>query len=314
MKTKKKSRPSLKKHVPLYAYGGFGGVVLGILAVSELRSGAAIVAAGLTIMAAYCYYITHRRGSTHSPAPLVALLVIATFSVSGAYFFNQSYAWHPKGMIKKSVQNVTASSPVVDANGNTSALDVRSGDILTYTVTVSNIAADAAKHYNDLAYTVMTDELPQGVELVSDPSKRKIVENIGTILPGNSVTKSYQVRVRLVSDSGPDFIKNTACFTANSVVKDNPQSGCESAAVKVHPKTVTPSPAPSPAPTPTPQPTPAVNPKPAPAPAATPVALPAAQPARLLSVGPSEVLIVAVFAVTFGYIAHTMYRYLSHAK
>lgn len=141
-------------------------------------------------------------------------------------------AWHPQGKIVKSVQDTTTSSAVSTATDAGSALSVAPGDTLTYTVTVSNVAQPAANHDNDMAETVMTDSLPDGVQLVSNPSERKITENIGTIEPGKSVTKQYAVTVTDKTDG--DVITNKACFTGNSLANDNPLSGCSTVVVKVH--------------------------------------------------------------------------------
>jgi len=141
-------------------------------------------------------------------------------------------AWHPQGKIVKSVQDTTTNSVVSTATDASSALSVAPGDTLTYTVTVSNVAQPAANHDNDMANTVMTDSLPDGVRLVSNTSERKITENIGTLEPGKSVTKQYAVTVTDKTDG--DVITNKACFTGNSLANDNPQSSCSTVVVKVH--------------------------------------------------------------------------------
>jgi uncharacterized repeat protein (TIGR01451 family) len=141
-------------------------------------------------------------------------------------------AWHPQGKIVKTVQDTTTNSAVSTATDTSSALSVAPGDTLMYTVTVSNVAQPAANNDNDMANTVMTDTLPSGVELVSNPSQRKITENIGTIAPGKSVTKQYTVTVTDKTDG--DVITNKACFTGNSLANDNPQSGCSTVVVKIH--------------------------------------------------------------------------------
>ncbi|HEX6415980.1 MAG TPA: hypothetical protein VFZ62_00455, partial [Candidatus Saccharimonadales bacterium] len=91
-------------------------------------------------------------------------------------------------------------------------------------------AKPADKNWNDLAYIKMTDTLPAGVELVSNPAQRTITENLGTLKPGQSVTKEYLVKVTAKTNG---TIKNTACFTGDSEVKDNPKQGCNPAVVKV---------------------------------------------------------------------------------
>jgi uncharacterized repeat protein (TIGR01451 family) len=141
-----------------------------------------------------------------------------------------AFAWHPKGVIVKKVQNVTANSVLSDADSTATAVAAKPGDTLKYVITVSNIGAVDNSGNNDMAKTVMTDTLPSGIELVSNPAQRQISENLGTIKPGKSVTKEYLVKVTSKSDGS---ITNTACFTGNSTANDNPQQGCNPAVVTV---------------------------------------------------------------------------------
>src|SRR3546814_385735 len=73
-------------------------------------------------------------------------------------------AWHPKGQIKKFVQSQ-------DANTVQTAVSAKPGDVLKYTIEVSNVGQSDNRGYNDMHYTVLTDTLPTGVELVSNPSQ-----------------------------------------------------------------------------------------------------------------------------------------------
>ena len=104
-------------------------------------------------------------------------------------------AWHPKGEIVKEVQNVTTSSALKDADTTADAVAAKPGDTLRYVITVKNIGEPASNGYNDMAKTVMTDTLPAGVELASNPAQRQITENLGTIKPGVSVKMEYLVKV-----------------------------------------------------------------------------------------------------------------------
>lgn len=158
---------------------------------------------------------------------LIGATVGATLIVAAA---GTAYAWHPKGEIVKKVQNVTQQSELRDANSVNDAVAAKPGDILKYVIEIKNTAANADKNWNDLAYIAMTDNLPAGVELTSDASKREIKENLGTLKPGKSVTRELTVKVTANTDGA---IKNTACFTGDSEVKDNPQHGCDDAIVTV---------------------------------------------------------------------------------
>jgi uncharacterized repeat protein (TIGR01451 family) len=227
-------------------------------------------------------------------AAAVFSVVIASSVISPAY------AWHPQGKITKSVQNMTAGGEAKPADSATTAVAAKPGDILQYTIEVHNAAAPADKQYNDLAHVVMTDTLPAGVELVSDPALRTIKVDMPVILPGNSVVKQYQVKVTDKTDG--KVIENKACFTGDSVVKDNPQKGCDTANVKVTVPVVPATPA-----TPTP-----VTPAPT-APAqgiggATELAAPEVLPNA--GVGSSLVL-ATLFATVLGYFVSLKRRALA---
>jgi uncharacterized repeat protein (TIGR01451 family) len=150
--------------------------------------------------------------------------------VTAAIIASPALAWHPKGVIVKYVENQTAGTAKSDANDAAHAVAAKPGDVLKYTIVVSNNGAADSKGYNDMAKTVMTDTLPAGVELVSNPSTRTISENLGLIKPGQSVTKEYLVKVTADKDG---VIENKACFTGDSTANDNPQKGCDVADVKV---------------------------------------------------------------------------------
>jgi uncharacterized repeat protein (TIGR01451 family) len=218
---------------------------------------------------------------------------ITTTSITGiamaVAIASPAYAWHPKGEIVKSVKNVTTNGELQDANNASTAVSAKPGDTLLYSITISNTAENASKNDNDLAFVVMDDTLPAGVELASDPAQRQITENIGTILPGKSVTKQYLVKVTASQDGA--LIHNTACYKGDSVVEDNPQNGCDYADVKVTVPVV-----PTTTPTPTPTPTPV----------ATPVSLKGATPEELPATGPASVILYAALATTIGYAANVL--------
>jgi uncharacterized repeat protein (TIGR01451 family) len=244
-----KSKQSVGTPMPKYIYGAIIGALVGTLAVKYAPSAAINILIGLVVIAGYAFFVTRQRNPgakwsprTFSPAPVLGALVVGVTAIAGVQYLGISLAWHPQGVIKKTVQNTTDAGPVADANDNGSAVSAKTGDVLNYAITISNVADPAANHDNDMAFTVLKDTLPTGVELVSDPSKRTINENIGTILPGKSVTKTYQVKVTSASDNA--YIKNEACFDADSVVKDNPQHGCDVAIIKVHVPPTPPAPEP----------------------------------------------------------------------
>ena len=160
----------------------------------------------------------------------VALAAILTGTVSILGIASTAMAWHPKGVISKQVQNITSGSALSEADSVADAVAAHPGDTLKYVITVKNDGAAKSNGDDDMANTVMTDTLPSGVALTSDPSQRQITANLGTIKPGQSVSKEYLVTV---TTNTAETINNTACFTGNSIVNDNPQSGCNSAIVTV---------------------------------------------------------------------------------
>lgn len=167
-------------------------------------------------------------------------------------------AWHPKGIIVKKVQNQTTASQESDANTAAAAVATKPGDIVKYIIGVSNIATPASNGYNDMHFTVLTDTLPAGVELVADPAKRTITEDLGVLKPGETKTREYLVKV--TSTTNGALIDNKACFTGDSKVKDKPQADCDNAIIKVNVPTPTPPVEPPKEAPKTPEPTPAVLP------------------------------------------------------
>jgi uncharacterized repeat protein (TIGR01451 family) len=173
--------------------------------------------------------------------------ILATASVIGVVGASTlsatALAWHPKGVITKSVMNQTAGGQLSDANDAKTAVNAKTGDTLKYVVEVRNDGA--AGDGNEMHFTKLTDTLPAGVELVSNPATRTINEDLGTIKPGEKVSKEYLVKVTSTKDA--DLLENKACFTGDSEVKDNPQKGCDVADVTVTvPKVETPAPTPTP--------------------------------------------------------------------
>lgn len=159
----------------------------------------------------------------------IVALASVTGIVAAGTVSASALAWHPKGVITKSVANTTAGGQLSDANNAGSAITAKKGDVLKYVIEIRNDGA--AGNSNEMHFTKLTDSLPAGVELVSNPSQRIINEDLGVIKPGQKVTKEYTVKV--TADKDGSVIENKACFTGDSEVKDNPQKGCDTANVKV---------------------------------------------------------------------------------
>src|SRR6185295_7791986 len=81
-----------------------------------------------------------------------------------------AFAWHPKGVIHKYVQNVTQNGQMADANDAQNAVSAKTGDTLKYTIVVENDGAADNNGYNDMAKTVMADTLPAGVVMADGSS------------------------------------------------------------------------------------------------------------------------------------------------
>lgn len=159
---------------------------------------------------------------------LLSAAVAGTVVVAG--LSTTAFAWHPKGVISKKVQNITTAGALSEADTAAQAVAAKPGDTLKYVIEVRNDGQPDSKGYNDMAKTIMTDTLPAGVELASNPSQRQITENLGLLKPGQKVVKEYVVKVT-ASKNGA--IQNTACFTGDSTANDNPQQGCNPAVVTV---------------------------------------------------------------------------------
>jgi uncharacterized repeat protein (TIGR01451 family) len=161
------------------------------------------------------------------------LFVIASLTgvVLASGFTATTYAWHPEVKITKYVTNVTTTGEKSDANTTGTAVSTKPGDIIKYTMVIENTASPAGNGHNDLHFTKMTDNLPAGVELVDDTSKRSIVENLGILKPGDKITKEYTLKVTSATDGA--VITNEACVAGDSEVKDAPRSDCDKAVIKV---------------------------------------------------------------------------------
>lgn len=137
------------------------------------------------------------------------------------------FAWHPVGVIKKEVQNVTQNSALKDANSESDAVAAKTGDTLKYVITVKNNGEKHSAGHNDMHFTKVTDTLPAGVELVSGDTNK----DLGRINAGES--KKYEFTVKVTSTTKGQVICNTASFTGDSEVKDQPQKGQDKACIKV---------------------------------------------------------------------------------
>ena len=168
---------------------------------------------------------------------IAAITVLAGTLLAGS-FTATTYAWHPEVKITKYVTNVSTSGEQTDANTTGTAVSTKPGDTIKYTMVIENPASSASNGHNDLHFTKMTDELPTGVELVNDTSKRKIVESLGVLKPGDKITKEYTLKVTSTKDG--DVIINEACVSGDSEVKDAPRSDCNKAVIKVKVPPVTP--------------------------------------------------------------------------
>jgi len=168
----------------------------------------------------------------------VASILVATL------FASPVFACTPVGSIVKEVQDQTTGSTTETASTAATALSVNTGDTLVYTITIANSGAVTSNGENNMENVTLTDNLPSGVQLESNPTQTTITEDLGTVAAGASVTKTYAVKVTGTTNGG--LITNTACYTGQSTNNDDNQQGCDSAIVKVAVPTPTPTPTPTP--------------------------------------------------------------------
>ena len=162
-----------------------------------------------------------------------ASILVAAISIGATLIAAQpALAWHPEVDVIKKVQNVTAGSALADANTNNAAVAAKPGDTLKYVIEISNPAKAADNKWNDLVKITLTDDLPEGVQLESDPAARKITEKIERLVPGQKVTKEYTVKV--VSKQDGKYLDNKVCVEGNSEVNDAYRKDCDNAIVKVN--------------------------------------------------------------------------------
>jgi uncharacterized repeat protein (TIGR01451 family) len=158
------------------------------------------------------------------------LLSAAIIGVITVMSVSTVFAWHPKGVITKKVQNITTGGVLSEADTKSEAIAAKPGDKLNYVVEVRNDGASASNNYNDMVNTVLTDALPNGIALDGKPAQRTITENLGALKPGEKFTKTYTVVVTAQTEGE---IENIACFTGNSAANDNHQEGCNPAFITV---------------------------------------------------------------------------------
>ena len=231
---------------------------------------------------------------------LLSAGIIGAITIAG--LSTTAFAWHPNGVITKKVQNVTTTSALSEADTAAQAVAAKPGDTLKYVIEVRNDAAAADMNHNDMVKTVMTDTLPAGIELASNPAQRQITENLGTLKPGQKVTKEYLVKVTSKTNGS---ITNTACFTGNTEVNDNPQQGCNPAVVTVTVPPVVKPPVVEP---------PVVVPPVVTPPVVTPpvVTPPVEMPAELPKTGMAENILVS--SIALGALAYAAYRFVESKR
>jgi len=225
----------------------------------------------------------------------IALLVSAPVYACGSKQPQPQPA--PVGSITKSVENVSTNSALSNANNVTTAVAVKTGDTVEYVVVISNNGQPGSN--NAMVNTVLTDNLPSGIELTSNSSQRTITDNIGSIQAGSKVTEQYQAKVT-ATQSGP--IENEACYTADNTQNGSLPRACDAAYINVTiPPVVVPV---KPVSTPPVATTTAVT---TPAPNVTQAA-PAAAPTALVNTGPGSFVPVLVLTTIAGYIASVIFK------
>lgn len=160
-------------------------------------------------------------------------ILVAAISVGVTLIAAQpALAWHPEIKVTKYVQNVTAGGARADANTKETAVTAKPGDTLKYVIEMKNTAQPAQNKWNDLVKVTMTDTLPDGVVLESNASQRTVTEKVDRIVPGQTVTKEFTVKVTSVENS--KLLNNNVCAEGNSEANDAYRKDCDNAIVKVN--------------------------------------------------------------------------------
>ncbi len=160
-------------------------------------------------------------------------IVAGVVVVPSLWFAPTVQAWHPVGAISKTVQNTSAAvAAPVEANTEETAIAVKTGDVVRYTITVSNKATANDRGYNDLAFIKVTDKVPEGLESVENPAQRTISFELKNLVPGESASKTVDMKVTATTNKL--VVSNEACYTADSLVKDQPQAGCDLAKIRLN--------------------------------------------------------------------------------
>lgn len=109
------------------------------------------------------------------------------------------------------------------------AVEVASNGLIQYEITVNNGGTAPMEN------VVLTDDLPAGVQLVSDPAMRRITANLGTIPAGGLKTYTVGLTKGVEVTAASGLIDNVACANATGV-----QQVCDHAVIKVKAPQLTP--------------------------------------------------------------------------
>lgn len=304
-KTSNRTSASTQLSVPRFLVGAALGAALAWVALKPNFTTGIIALMGMAMAAIIATLALRGRGKWRlTRGQTMAAVVFGVASLAGAQAVGSSFAaddCHPQPKITKMVQNTSegALSPLVDANSPNAAIKAKPGDILTYVISVTNVAQEARDRLNDMVGISITDTLPEGVERVDLPnSPRTFTDRVTDLIPRVGVVKTYKVKVTATTDGL--IQKNNVCLTSNGIHGNKPSRLCDVAYSRVVVPPAPPAPAPAPV---------VVPPTPVPD---QPIQLPAVLPQT--GPGMGNLIVMVAMAIVTGYVFSLLFAHMKNGK
>ncbi|HSH17766.1 MAG TPA: hypothetical protein VK978_00120 [Candidatus Saccharimonadales bacterium] len=319
MKTKKQPQ-SAGNRISRFAFGAFGGLVLGMVVLASLERGAVIALVGLMVIAAYVFILTHphfgaNRGlftKSGSPALILGVLVIGTVSMAGAYLLNASFASRSEGMTP---YPASAETNKPEYWGATCTKTEFGGNVMSYSApeNATRVIAKGGTWY------VVYDKPPfEDLSAPINTSNGKpyaishVIVCTGSLIPTPTPSPTPSTPTppaTSVSTPTPPTPTPPSPTPSNSVTP-LPKPSTPPSSPTPPPVSVATPPAPVPAPAPTPPGTAPVTPSATESSTPGQFATTAPVVSRLPNVGPGSIALLVAFALIGGYIVHSLYWHI----